>query len=76
MTLQFHGSAISIYGAGSANHGNYHVQLDNTTFPSVNGATTSATFNRTLFSSKITPGFHTVTLTNDQDTYLDVDYVR
>ncbi|KAF9526515.1 hypothetical protein CPB83DRAFT_857656 [Crepidotus variabilis] len=75
VSFQFYGSSVSIFGAVRSNHGKYHVQLDNTTFPSVSGAATTERFNYTLFSSKLDQGLHNVTLMNDENAFLDVDYV-
>lgn len=79
VSFSFYGTSVALYGANRANHGYYHVQLDSTTFPPVNGATSGNTtvFNSTLFISPQLPiGHHLVTLFNDNNTYLDIDYVR
>lgn len=75
MSFTFFGTYVGIYGAKRGNHGPYQVQVDNQQYPIGNGVATPDAFNQTLFSTNLQNGLHTVTLTNNANTYLDVDYV-
>jgi hypothetical protein len=68
------GSAVYIYGSLGPNHGNYSVQFDNAVqfFP---GFSNNFTYQSLLFSRSFGLGTHSVVLTNQQNFWLDVDFV-
>ena len=70
----FPGSAIYIYGSRGPNHGNYSVQLDDSVqfFP---GFTNDVKYQSLLFSRTFSSGAHTIVLTNQENLWLDVDFV-
>jgi hypothetical protein len=73
----FNGTDVEIFGARRENHGSYHVKLDNTSYPPFSGNASPATFQQPLFTaSNLNQGAHTVTLTNQGNTFLDIDFVR
>jgi len=76
MSFSFFGSSISIIGAKRPNHGNYHVQLDDQSFPQLSGSSSTDLMNQTLFNLQLgQAGSHKVTIFNDGADYLDIDYV-
>ncbi|KAF8992152.1 hypothetical protein BDQ17DRAFT_1254213 [Cyathus striatus] len=79
MTFVYYGYDIHIYGAKRSNHGNYSVYIDNGVISySGNGFDPdNGVFQQPLFSpsTPMSNGLHNVTLTNDEDKYLDVDFV-
>lgn len=77
-SFTFNGTGVEIYGAKRSNHGSYQVKLDNTVYPPSSGSVPDpGIFKEPLFSSSnLTQGLHTVTLTNQEGLYLDIDFVR
>jgi hypothetical protein len=77
MSVAFNGTGITIFGARKANHGHYLVKLDNTEATDIDGYSTTEAFRVPLFEEHDLPqGFHTVSLTNLNETrFLDIDYV-
>ncbi len=76
MNLAFNGSAVSLVGAMRGNHGLYAVTVDGTQSPSMNGSSSPAKFNQTLFEIDFRQiGAHTLILENQQNNYIDIDYV-
>lgn len=76
MTFTFTGTGVQIFGAKRPNHGLYQVTVDGATSSAVSGASDSNDFQVPLFSTNsLQPGQHTVTLTNSEDKFVDIDYV-
>lgn len=75
MTFNFYGSSIGVFGARRSNHGNYVVQLDGNSSPTLNGQSSSDMFNQTLYSTNMSLGAHQLTVVNEATTYFDIDYV-
>ena len=76
-SFAFFGTGVQIYGAKRSNHGLYQVTIDSVVYPSVTGAApVTPLFQTSLFSTiALHPGYHTVTITNLQALFLDVDFV-
>jgi len=70
----FPGSAIYVYGSRGPNHGNYSVQFDDAVqfFP---GFSNDVKYQSLLFSRTFTSGPHSIVLTNQENFWLDVDFV-
>ncbi|KAF9002272.1 hypothetical protein BDQ17DRAFT_1425934 [Cyathus striatus] len=78
MSFTYSGSGIQIYGAKRSNHGNYRVVVDNGTTYSYDsiGFSSNDTFQQSLFNySTLTENRHNVTITNEEDLYLDIDFI-
>lgn len=75
VSFTFNGTGVQIYGAKRDNHGQYQVRIDGTDNPPQNGFASPSQFQAVLFStSSLQPGLHTVTLTNLEDKFVDIDY--
>ena len=75
-TINFNGTGISIFGAKRANHGLYKVNLDGQDQEQRNGSDKD-TFQFALWDTKgLSQGFHTAVITNLEDKFLDIDFVR
>ncbi|KJA20057.1 hypothetical protein HYPSUDRAFT_43686 [Hypholoma sublateritium FD-334 SS-4] len=76
-SFAFFGTGVQIYGAKRSNHGLYQVIIDSLVYPAVNGAEpVSPVFQTALFSTiALHPGYHTVTIANEQALFLDVDFI-
>ena len=70
----FPGSGIYIYGSRGPNHGNYSVQFDDAVqfFP---GFSNDVKYQSLLFSRTFTSGPHNIVLTNQENFWLDIDFV-
>lgn len=75
MTFHFYGSFVGVYGAKRINHGNYQVAIDGNTSPPLNGEADPPEFNQTLYSQGLALGLHNMTVTNEANSFLDIDYV-
>ncbi|KAF8989987.1 hypothetical protein BDQ17DRAFT_1314063 [Cyathus striatus] len=83
MSFVYYGFGIQIYGAKRFNHGDYRVDVDNgTTYScSSTGGTglppSNDTFQQSLFdySTPITESWHSITITNEENKYLDIDFI-
>lgn len=77
-SFAFFGTGVQIYGAKRSNHGLYQVIIDSLVYPAVSGAEpVSPVFQTALFSTiALHPGYHTVTIANEQALFLDIDFVR
>jgi hypothetical protein len=65
---------VSLYGAKRGNHGNYVVSVDSKT-ATFSGQASPDVFNQTLFSTKLPPASHTISLTNPTaGAFVDLDY--
>lgn len=78
-TFKFNGTGIAIYGAKRFNHGTYSATLDGI-INRFDGYSQASIYNQSLFSaSSLQNGPHTLILTNTQTnnnlSFLDVDYV-
>ncbi|KAK0191401.1 hypothetical protein F5146DRAFT_599832 [Armillaria mellea] len=78
-TFKFNGTGIAIYGAKRFNHGTYSATLDGV-INRFDGYSQTSIYNQSLFSaSSLQNGPHTLILTNTQTnnnlSFLDVDYV-
>jgi len=73
----FNGTGVQIYGAKRANHGPYHVNLDDSPNTGLSGtAPDPGLFQTSLFSATgLQQGLHRVTITNDGSSYLDIDFI-
>ncbi|KAF7321255.1 hypothetical protein MKEN_00645200 [Mycena kentingensis (nom. inval.)] len=76
-TFMFNGTAVTIFGAKRPNHGQLQVTIDGNSFPSVSGQGNSpGQFQVPLFASPLLDqGIHTVSVTNQGTTFLDIDFV-
>ncbi|KAF9462288.1 hypothetical protein BDZ94DRAFT_1298624 [Collybia nuda] len=71
----FNGTSIEVYGAKRSNHGFFQVQLDDQLF-SNDGKADPDVFQRVLFSAhNLTQGLHTFTITNQDELFLDIDFI-
>ncbi len=76
MNLAFNGTAVSLVGAMRGNHGLYAVTVDGTQSASMNGSASPDKFNQTLFADdSLQIGAHTLILENQQNDFIDIDYV-
>lgn len=77
-SFSFNGTGVQIYGAKRSNHGLYHVNLDNGPNIVMNGsAADPGVFQILLYSATaLQQGLHQVKITNDENAYLDIDFVR
>jgi hypothetical protein len=77
-TFTYNGTSFSIFGAKRGNHGQFQVVVDGNAFPPVSGqAPDPGQFQAPLFSSPpLTQALHTVTLTNQGNSFVDIDFVR
>jgi hypothetical protein len=68
------GSAVYIFGSRGPNHGNYSVQFDDFVqfFP---GFSNDFQYQSPLFSRTFASGTHNIVLTNQENFWLDVDFV-
>uniref|UniRef100_A0A8H7Y8L4 Transmembrane protein n=1 Tax=Psilocybe cubensis TaxID=181762 RepID=A0A8H7Y8L4_PSICU len=76
--FSFYGTSMSVVGAKRSNHGPYHGASDGVNSGPLHGQANPEQFNVSLFSSTAPGaklGHHTVTITNDNNTYFDIDYV-
>ncbi|KAJ6609889.1 hypothetical protein B0H10DRAFT_2062966 [Mycena sp. CBHHK59/15] len=73
----YNGTGITIFGAKRGNHGFYQVSVDGNVFPPATGkASDPGQFQVPLFSNTNLPqGLHTVTITNQGTTFLDIDFI-
>ena len=63
-------------GAMRGNHGLYTVTVDGTQSASMNGSASTNLFNQTLFEdNSLQNGTHTLVLENQQNDFVDIDYV-
>ncbi|KAF9462287.1 hypothetical protein BDZ94DRAFT_1309760 [Collybia nuda] len=76
-SFSFNGTMIEIYGAKRGNHGLFQVKLDDVLYPPRTGsAPDPGVFQEPIFSvDDLALGLHTVTLTNQEDKFLDIDFV-
>lgn len=77
-TFVYNGTSFTIFGSKRSNHGFYQITVDGNAFPPDNGASPDpGQFQVPLFSSPPLPqALHTVTLTNQGSTFVDIDFVR
>ncbi|KAG5643448.1 hypothetical protein DXG03_000921 [Asterophora parasitica] len=77
-SFTFNGTSVQIFGAKRGNHGPYSVLVDNTTYPTADGAAPDpGEFQQSLFAiDGLKMGRHEVTIVNQGNTFLDVDFVR
>jgi hypothetical protein len=78
MSFSFNGTGVQIFGAKRGNHGPYHVNVDNGPDIALNGTVADpGVFQTSLYSvSGLRQGLHQVTVTNDANLYIDIDFVR
>jgi len=76
-TFTYNGTSFSIFGSKRANHGLFQVVVDGNAFAPVNGlAPNPGQFQAPLFSSPpLIQGLHTVTLTNQENSFVDIDFI-
>lgn len=77
-SFTFNGTGVQIFGAKRGNHGEYQIKVDDSLFPPVSGkATDPGLFQQPLFSTTgLNQGLHLVTLTNQENAFVDIDFVR
>ena len=76
MSFTFNGTGLTIVGAKRGNHGLYSVNLDGIGSPALNGSSPTDLMNQTLFVSvQLQKDTHSVVLTNENQAFVDVDYV-
>ncbi|KAH9475073.1 hypothetical protein JR316_0012178 [Psilocybe cubensis] len=75
MSISFYGTFFAIIGAKRSNHGPYHATVDGVLSDTFTGKSNTSEFNQTLYSSDTSLGSHNVVLFNDDNTFIDVDYV-
>jgi hypothetical protein len=76
-TFTYNGTSFSIFGSKRGNHGLFQVVVDGNAFPPVSGqAPDPGQFQAPLFSSPpLTQALHTVTLTNQGNSFVDIDFI-
>ncbi|KAF5385951.1 hypothetical protein D9615_002666 [Tricholomella constricta] len=76
-SFAFNGTGVQIFGAKRGNHGPYVVQLDDKTYPSVDGiAPDPGLFQQNLFTvDGLKQERHEVTIINQGTTFLDIDFI-
>lgn len=76
-SFTFNGTGVQIFGAKRGNHGNYQIKVDDTLFPPVSGkAPDPGLYQQPLFSTTgLNQGLHLVTLTNQENAFVDIDFV-
>lgn len=76
-TFVYNGTSFTIFGSKRSNHGFYQITVDGNAFPPDNGASPDpGQFQVPLFSSPPLPqALHTVTLTNQGSTFVDIDFI-
>lgn len=71
------GNWIAVNGSRNPSHGKYTVNLDGTLYPSDGWTSEDTPFTESLFTSPALPhGNHTLIISNDEWTTLDIDSVR
>jgi len=71
----FNGTGVQIFGAKRVDHGPYAVKVDDTLYPTGNG-TAPDLYQENLFTvNGLDRGPHTVTITNQGDSWVDVDFI-
>ncbi|KAJ7096351.1 hypothetical protein C8R44DRAFT_812827 [Mycena epipterygia] len=73
----YNGTSFTIYGSKRGNHGFYQITVDGNAFPPDTGqAADPGQFQVPLFASpSLAQGLHTVTLTNQGTTFVDIDFI-
>lgn len=76
-SFAFNGTGVSIFGSKRGNHGFYQVTVDGNVVSIATGQVADpGQFQVPLFTSTgLNEGFHTVKLTNQGGTFLDVDFI-
>ncbi|KAJ7725850.1 hypothetical protein DFH07DRAFT_853604 [Mycena maculata] len=76
-TFIYNGTGFTIFGSKRGNHGLYQVTVDGNSFPPDNGEVADpGQFQVPLFTSPpLAQGLHTVTLTNQGTTFVDIDFI-
>jgi hypothetical protein len=76
-TFSFNGTGFTIFGAKRSNHGFYQITVDGDAFPAEDGASPSpGEFQVPLFTSPpLNQSLHVVTLTNQGNTFVDIDFI-
>jgi len=76
-SFEFNGTSFTIFGSKRGNHGVYQVTIDGNSFAPESGASPDpGQFQVPLFSSPpLVQGLHTVTLTNQGNTFVDIDFI-
>ncbi|KAF9568203.1 hypothetical protein CPC08DRAFT_600539, partial [Agrocybe pediades] len=76
MQFNFYGTGVTIFGAVRPNHGLYQAELDGGPVFTGNGSVNPPLFNQVLYTGgNATLDFRSVTLTNQQNAFIDVDYI-
>ncbi|KAF9568212.1 hypothetical protein CPC08DRAFT_655086, partial [Agrocybe pediades] len=74
LQFQYYGTAVTVFGSHRVNHGTYTGQLDGGPVFTGNSSGPNA-FMQPLYSANATLGMHKVMFTNQQNNFLDVDYI-
>jgi len=76
MKLTYYGTSVAVFGAKRSNHGTYQGQLDSGPVSGQSGTSGPNQFQSVLFTGNSTQlGIHTVTMTNMQNQFFDIDFV-
>ncbi|KAH9485100.1 hypothetical protein JR316_0002007 [Psilocybe cubensis] len=76
ISLEFYGNSVQIFGSKRSYHGLYMVQLDKNPFQIFNGISDTELFQQSLFSAYITLGDHEIRISNQNNTFTDVNYIE
>jgi len=75
-SFTFNGTGVNIFGSKRANHGFYQIAMDGAGLSPVSGQATPDQFQVSLFNTSALPmGQHTVTLTNQGSSFVDIDFI-
>lgn len=74
MTFEFEGVDITVYGSKNTGHGDFIVSLDGQSYTGNEAGT--PTLQAPVFNKSLSPGKHTMTISNQGDSTFVIDYVR
>jgi len=74
MRFPFYGKSVQVFGAKRGNHGLYTAQMDGNVSPAMNGSSSNS-FNQILFGVELNLGLHNLTVINEENKFIDIDYV-
>ncbi|KAF9568213.1 hypothetical protein CPC08DRAFT_679812 [Agrocybe pediades] len=75
MSFDYYGTSVVVYGAKRFNHGTYSAQLDGGPVSSSTGLSKDALFNQVMYQGNASLGMHSLTITNGENQFFDVDYI-
>jgi hypothetical protein len=76
--FRFFGTAVTVYGAKRENHGNYTVEVNGMhTYEGSGYQASPGEFKTALYNmSSMETDMHEIRIANNEDAFLDIDYVR